>query len=103
MAVDGSELGVDLPDDSSKELLLGNALLGLPAERTGVRVLRKSVYATGGVIGVLISSSCLMALSELGNGLKISDGKLADLGVWRGGRMGFATAAGMMTDFPSSE
>jgi len=55
------------------------------------------------VIGVLISSSCLTALSELGSGLKISEGKLADLGVWRGGRRGFATAAGILTDFTSSE
>jgi hypothetical protein len=39
-----------------------------------------------------------MALSELGSGLMISEGKVADLGVWSGGRMGFATAAGMMTD-----
>ena len=54
-------------------------------------------------MGVRISSSCLTALSELGNGLaSISEGKLADLGVWRGGRTGFATAAGMMTDFLSS-
>lgn len=41
--VDGSEVGVDLPDESSKEFDLGKALLGLPTVRTGVRVLRKSV------------------------------------------------------------
>lgn len=56
------------------------------------------------MIGVLISSSCLRALSEPGSGLiDISDGKVADLGVWSGGRTGFATAAGMMTDLSSSE
>lgn len=41
--VQGSVVGVDLPDDDSKEKLLGRALLGLAEERTGVRVLRKSV------------------------------------------------------------
>ncbi len=30
-------------------------------------------------------SSCLMVLRELGSGLKISDGNVADFGVWRGG------------------
>lgn len=42
VAVEGSVVGVDLVD-SSNEKLLGKALIGLPAERTGVRVLRKSV------------------------------------------------------------
>ncbi len=41
--VEGSEVGVDLLDELSKEKVLGRALLGLPVERTGVRVLRKSV------------------------------------------------------------
>jgi hypothetical protein len=43
LEVGGSEVGVDLPEDSSKVQPLPEALLGLPAERTGVRVLRKSV------------------------------------------------------------
>jgi hypothetical protein len=78
--------------------LLSKALFGLPAERTGVRVLRKSVYAIGGVMGVFKSSSCFTALRELGNGLcEISEGNDADLGVFKGGNVGFATAVGMMT------
>jgi hypothetical protein len=41
--VRGSVVGVDLPDDDSKEKDLGRALRGLAVERTGVRVFRKSV------------------------------------------------------------
>lgn len=50
-------------------------------------------------MGVFIPSSCLTALRELGNGLcEISEGKVADLGVCKGGRTGLATAVGMITD-----
>ena len=61
--MDGSELpsvlGVSFPDDSSEvEKLLTSEPRGLT--RTGVSALRKSVYALGGVIGVFMSSSCLM-------------------------------------------
>ena len=41
--VESSVVGVDFPDESSKEKVRGSELLGLPAESTGVRVLRKSV------------------------------------------------------------
>jgi hypothetical protein len=41
--VESSVVGVDLPEDSSKEKVRGRELLGLPVESTGVRVLRKSV------------------------------------------------------------
>ena len=45
-----------LPEDLSEKLLL---VLARGLETAGERALRKSVYAAGGVIGVLISS-CLM-------------------------------------------
>jgi hypothetical protein len=41
--VDGSEVGVFLPDESSDERLLGNALSGWGLVRMGVSALRKSV------------------------------------------------------------
>jgi hypothetical protein len=44
--VEGAEVGVVLPDDLSPVMGLAN--------------LRKSVYAVGGVMGVLMKSSCLM-------------------------------------------
>jgi hypothetical protein len=40
--IEGSVVGVDLPDDDSNEKVRGTALLGLE-ERTGVSVFRKSV------------------------------------------------------------
>jgi hypothetical protein len=60
------------------------ALIGLV--KTGVRALRNSVYARGGVIGVLRPSSCLMMTFNDGKGLLhwSSDGKVAVLGVLRG-------------------
>jgi hypothetical protein len=47
--VEGAEVGVVLPDDLSPVMGLAN--------------LRKSVYAVGGVMGVLMKSSCLMKKS----------------------------------------
>jgi hypothetical protein len=71
---------------------------GLPT--TGVTALRKSVYATGGVMGVLrLSFSCLMTAdmqADIGVS-RTSDGKFADLGVWRGGRTGLAKAGIVMS------
>ena len=46
-------------------------------------------------MGVLIQSSCLMIADRQDIGLalaSISDGKEADLGVWRGGRTGLVVA-----------
>jgi hypothetical protein len=43
LEVDGSEVGVFLPDESSDERLLGNALSGCGLVRIGVTALRKSV------------------------------------------------------------
>jgi hypothetical protein len=48
--VEGAEVGVVLPDD-------------LLSAVTGLAIFRKSVYAVGGVIGVLMKSSCLMMKS----------------------------------------
>jgi hypothetical protein len=47
--VEGAEVGVVLPDDLSPVI--------------GLAILRKSVYAVGGVMGVLMKSSCLMMKS----------------------------------------
>ena len=65
-------------------------------EMAGDKALRKSVYAVGGVIGVLRSSSCLMVSSHPERGLRgSSDGRgPADLGVLRVGRVGFRTVMG---------
>ena len=48
--VEGAEVGVVLPDD-------------LLSEVTGLAIFRKSVYAVGGVMGVLMKSSCFMMKS----------------------------------------
>ena len=65
-------------------------------EIAGDRALRKSVYAVGGVMGVLISSSCLIVSSHPERGLRgSSDGRgPADLGVLRVGKVGFLTVMG---------
>lgn len=69
-----------LPEDLSEKLLLVLVVTrGL--ETAGERALRKSVYAVGGVIGVLMSS-CLIWSAQPGNGLRgSSDGRVADRGV----------------------
>ena len=80
-------LGVDLGEPLSEKLVL---LLEPGVETAGERALRKSVYAVGGVIGVLASSSCLMTSRSPGAGLRgSSEGRVADLGVLSGGRSGF--------------
>ena len=58
--------------------------------KTGVRALRKSVYADGVGIELSLLGSRLIspALRTLGSSW-ISDGKLKDLGVFSGGRSGF--------------
>jgi len=96
---EGSEVGVFRPGDSSKNL--GAALVGAELVSTGVRALRNSVYATGGVMGVLSASSCLMMADKYGLALcRISEGNDAVLGVWSGGRVGFLVAA-MLTTVPN--
>lgn len=76
---------------------LGKLMLALTGLlNTGVRALRNSVYAVGGVIGVDMSSLCL-TVSEIVDEeslLKSSDGKTVDLGVFNGWRTGFV--GGMM-------
>lgn len=71
---------------------LGKLMLALTGLlNTGVNVLRNSVYAVGGVIGVDMSSPCL-TLSEEGveESLRSSDGKTVVLGVFNGWRIGFS-------------
>jgi hypothetical protein len=97
LEVDGSDVGVFLPEESSDERLLGSALNGCGLVSTGVNALRKSVYALGGVIGVFKSSSCLITPPTPESGvLRRSEGKEADFGVWRGGSTGLL-AAGILS------
>lgn len=65
----------------------------------GVKALRKSVYATGGVIGVFSPISCLISAGRHADrGVStISDGRVAVLGVCRGGRTGLVTAEGILS------
>lgn len=66
----------------SSEFVLFNALGGGLAS-IGVRALRKSMYAVGGVIGVRRSASCFMiAEMQADTGVEhISDGNVAVAGV----------------------
>lgn len=78
--VEGAEVGVVLPDDLSPGI-------GLPM------VLRKSVYAIGGVMGVLMPSSCLMKSANPGKGLRAeraesSEGNVEVIGVLSCGSLG---------------
>lgn len=74
-ALDGAEVGVDLPDLSEKVKLL--PVEGL--EIAGERAFRNSVYASGGVIGVFISSSCLIISRKPSAGLLgSSEGSMAE-------------------------
>ena len=85
--VDGSEVGVVLPEGISK--VKTPALIGLAS--TGVNAFKKSVYAIGGVIGVFMPSSCLICSITPESGLSvISEGKFAVLGVVRRGKAGLA-------------
>lgn len=83
-------------DSSERDLC--NALGGGLASM-GVRALRKSVYATGGVIGVLSPISCLIIVGrQADSGVStISEGRVAVLGVCRGGRTGLVTAEGILS------
>ena len=69
-----------LPEDPSEKLVLV-LLVTRGLETAGDRALRKSVYAVGGVMGVLMSS-CFMKSAHPGKGLLgSSDGRVADRGV----------------------
>ena len=66
-------MGEDLPDDLSEKLQL---LLVDGVDTAGDRALRKSIYAVGGVMGVLMSSSSLIRSVQPGSGLRgSSDGR----------------------------
>lgn len=78
-ALEGADVGVDFPEDLSEntELFPDDGL-----EMAGERALRNSVYAIGGVMGVLRSSSCLIISRKPGAGLRgSSEGSVADRGV----------------------
>lgn len=70
-------LSVGIPEKLKWELVPVGAGLINP----GDIFLRKSKYAFGGVIGVLMFSSFLMYADVPGNGLRISEGYEADTGV----------------------
>jgi hypothetical protein len=87
VVVDGRELG-DRSLFSTKIFGKPPALTGLV--NTGVRALRKSVYASGGVIGVALPSSRLMSLTvRVLESLCNSEGNMKGFGVLSGGRSGF--------------
>lgn len=94
VAVDGCEIG-EGSLFSIENFGKPPALTGLV--KTGVRALRKSVYASGGVIGVALPSSRLMSstLRAL-ESLCISEGKMKVFGVFRGCKSGFG--AGILLD-----
>ncbi len=84
--VEGAEVGVVLPDDGLSPVRGGLAM---------VIVLRKSVYASGGVMGVFRESSCLIKSANPGNGLRAdradsSEGKVEVIGVWSCASLGFS-------------
>lgn len=86
-AVDGCEVGDGLLFSVGN---FGNppALTGLV--KTGVRALRKSVYASGGVIGVALPSSRLMPSTvRVLVSLCISEGNMNVFGVFNGCRSSF--------------
>lgn len=91
-ALDGCVEGVDLPENEKLGLL---AVPGL--DTAGLRALRNSVYAWGGVIGVVRSSSLLMTSSIPGAGLLgSSEGRVAVDGVFKAGRAGLGDRGVLM-------
>ncbi len=99
LAVEGCDVGVDLPEYLSPLKLMPDDR-GL--DMAGDRALRNSVYAVGGVMGVLMSSSSLMRLFQPGRGLRgSSEGRVADTGVLRACSSGLtltSSVEGMMTE-----
>ena len=93
--VEGAEVGVVLPEEA------------LSPDRGLPMALRKSVYASGGVMGVLSESSCLMKSAKPGNGLRAdrqadsSEGKVAVIGVLSCASLGFSV--GILSPRPNNE
>lgn len=94
VAVVGCDIDAMVGYFSREYLKLVPGLTGLV--NTGVRALRNSVYASGGVIGVEAKSSCLMLLTADSEALLISDGKVQLLEVCIGCRTGLVAAPGAM-------
>lgn len=93
-ALAGCDVGPDGEWAGLSSGKLGKLMLSLTGLlNTGVRALRNSVYAAGGVIGVDMSSLCL-TVSEAPDdeSLKSSDGKTVVFGVFSGWRTGFVGA-----------
>lgn len=91
-ALDGCVEGVDFPEDEKHGL---RAVPGL--DTAGLKAFRNSVYAWGGVIGVVKSLSLLMTSSIPGAGLRgSSDGKVAVEGVFNVGRFGLGDRGVLM-------
>lgn len=91
-ALDGCVEGVDLPENEKIGLL---AVPGL--ETAGLRALRNSVYAWGGVIGVVRSSSLLIISNIPGIGLLgSSEGSVVVDGVFKAGRAGLGDRGVLM-------
>lgn len=91
-ALDGWVDGVDLPENEKLGLL---AVAGL--ETAGERALRNSVYACGGVMGVLMSSSCLTTSRSPETGLLgSSEGRVADFTVFNAGNVGLGDRGVLM-------
>ena len=91
-ALDGCVDGVDFPEEEKHGLL---AVPGL--ETAGLRALRNSVYACGGVIGVVRSSSFLITSNIPGAGLLgSSEGNVAVDGVFKVGSVGLGDRGVLM-------
>lgn len=91
-ALDGWVDGVDLPESEKLGLL---AVAGL--DTAGERALRNSVYACGGVMGVLMSSSCLITSRSPETGLLgSSEGRVAGFGVFSAGNVGLGDRGVLM-------
>ena len=104
-ALPGWVIGVGRPEEFIALSKRGDRLVD-GVEIAGDMVLRKSVYAVGGVNGVLerSSSSCLTTTRRsAGSGLRGScegnladSGNVAELGVMRAGRVGFVVDVGVL-------
>lgn len=99
VAVDGCEIG-DGSLFSVENFGKPPALTGVV--NTGVKALRKSVYANGGVIGVALPSSRLMLSTvRVLESFCISEGKTKVFGVFSGCKSGFRTGILLNSVFAS--